>query len=264
MATIKKQLMGSLSEMTKALDNAGDTLMDVREKLDELKSEIGEEEFSRQAKLKDPSPQYLKYISCDVWANNFQGLIESFCNHEARMRRELRTKTEEALQSSQEAFYEVLDGLTSLMSEYAVRLWAMVMRKARELMTAASEMWSIIRDNPGKLAAFLFGATVGGMAAAHAGFSLGLGLGLATGGIALIAGLVAVGVYYACSCAYQYFSGKIQEYRKMQEDVDKIKESVNKLLITNDLSVAIQKTKEDMFHQMDVYESKFLQCDDAP
>lgn len=131
-------------------------------------------------------------------------------------------------------------------------------------MNAASEMWELIKSNSHELAAFLFGAAVGGAAAAHAGLSLGFGLGLATGGVAIVAGLVAVGSFYAVSCAYQYFSGKAREYAEMKKEVDRLNKSVDNILICDDLSTGIATMKKDMFQQMDMYESKFLKCDDAP
>jgi len=264
MAPIKQEMKARLNDMSEALDSAGESLANVREKLLELKSEIGDAEFMRQKDLKDPSPEFLKYVSVEVWANTFEGLIQQFGGHEQKMRNDIRTQSVEYLQSTKNTFCDILDGLTSLVLEYAQRLLAMVMKSARALMSAASEMWQIVKNNPGKLAAFLFGATVGGAAAAHAGLSVGLGFGIATGGVAIVAGLLAVGVFYACSCAYQYACGKIQEYKELTAEVERLKKSVDSILICDDLSAGIKQTKEDMFHQMDVYESKFLQCDDAP
>jgi len=263
MASIKKAMKTSLDNMTEALDTAGEALQNVRAKLAELKAEIGDDEFERQKQLKDPSPEFLKYVSVDVWANTFDGLIEMFGAHEQKMRNDIRTKSEEVLQSTQDAFYGILDGLTSLMLEYGERLWAMVMKKAREMMGSAAQIWQIIKDNPGKLAAFLFGATVGALASAYAGISVGLGCGIATAGVGLAVGLVAVGLFYACSCAYQYCQGKVQDYRELKADVDRLKKRVDDLKISDDLSASIKTTKDDIFHQMDVYESKFLKCDDA-
>jgi len=267
MASIKTELRTTLGNMEEALNTAGETLQNVTAKLAELKAQIGDDdEFERQRQLKNPSPDFLKYVSIEVWANNFEGLIMMFGSYEQKMRNDIRTKSVEALQSLQNAFYGILDGLTSLMLEYGRRLWTMVMKKARHLMAAASQIWQIIKENPGKLAAFLFGAAVGAAASAHAGFYLGLGIGIhaASGGVGLAAGLVAVGLFYACSCAYKYFQGKVQDYAELKAEVSRLKKTVDDILISDDLSAQVNKTKDDIFHQMDVYESKFLECDDAP
>jgi len=264
MASVKKAMKTSLDNMSDALDSAGETLQHVTAKLEELKAEIGDDEFERQKELKDPSPEFLKYASVKVWADNFEGLIEMFGAYEQKVRNDIRTKSEEVLKSSQNAFYGILDGLTSLMLEYGERLLAMIMKKAREMMGAAAQLWQIIKENPDKLVVFLLGATVGAAASAHAGFCIGLGCGIATAGVGLAVGIAAVAVFYACSCAYKFCQGKVQDYTELKAEVDRLKKTVDKLEISDEFSASVKNTKDDIFHQMDVYESKFLECDDAP